>query len=87
MDPLAEMHLLLREHGWEPKHELLDGVDNVWFWTLTGHPFVIMTYRDDAGPVGWAEYKGRDGYPSGEAIRDGHVEELSALLQALANSK
>lgn len=33
LDPLAEMHLLLREHGWKPE---LGKEGEGWTWTLPG---------------------------------------------------
>jgi hypothetical protein len=35
MDPLAEMHLLLREHGWEPV-EHSEGWPTYWRWHKRG---------------------------------------------------
>jgi hypothetical protein len=40
MDPLAEMHLLLREHGWEPEVLL-----SRWNWSRPGWNFVFWTLR------------------------------------------
>jgi hypothetical protein len=49
MDPLAEMHLLLREHGWEP--ECLDN-SSYWRWYQAGCDSWFTTSRDGA-PAYW----------------------------------
>lgn len=51
MDPLTAMHLLLREHGWEPE---VATSGNWWNWTLGGCPVVIETYGTGES-VAWAE--------------------------------
>ena len=40
MDPLTEMHLLLREHGWEPENNR-----SAYLWTRAGCPKQIQTFR------------------------------------------
>jgi hypothetical protein len=42
LDALADMHLLLREHGWEPDNTY----DKMWWWTLPGCASQIVTYSE-----------------------------------------
>jgi len=51
MDRLTEMHLLLREHGWEPE---VATSGSWWDWTLAGCLVVIETYRIGESAA-WAE--------------------------------
>jgi hypothetical protein len=63
MEPLTEMQLLLREHGWEPEIERDNG-PSYWEWKHPGHKgSVIFTWPlgDDRGAVKgqgqlWDEY-------------------------------
>jgi hypothetical protein len=39
LDPLAQMHLLLREHGWEPEcHNSSSGKAAFWSWSHPERP-------------------------------------------------
>ncbi len=52
-DTLTEMHLLLREHGFEPELAFPQG-DAVWLWTCPGRDYPeIGTWRGDDGRVEW----------------------------------
>lgn len=42
MEPLAEMHLLLREAGSEPNYH---DQFSTWHWTQTGAPVYFLTFR------------------------------------------
>jgi len=63
MDPLTEMHLLLREHGWEPETDDGQGMTHPhWVWTLPGCTVWIITFnqteellRINDGAI-WSEY-------------------------------
>jgi hypothetical protein len=50
-DPLAQMHLLLREHGWEPEEAPDPGAGTVddavdgWMWTKRGLKLYFVTVR------------------------------------------
>jgi hypothetical protein len=48
MDPLAEMHLLLREAGWAPRYD--DEEWDCWYWYGPGPVFVTM--RDPSADSG-----------------------------------
>jgi hypothetical protein len=50
MDPLAEMHLLLREHGWEPRFNSRGYRWMFWKWTRPGCDWTVVTVRDYRDP-------------------------------------
>jgi hypothetical protein len=55
MDPLAEMHLLLREHGWEPESDEsiplnFPDVTAAWNWRHPQHP------EKEIQTVEWCEW-------------------------------
>jgi hypothetical protein len=77
LDPLAEMHLLLREHGWEPESEnfFLEDVGPItgWRWTLAGTDHRIFTSRDANGSYCCEDYAfGSKGHALG-LVRDFHT--------------
>jgi len=43
--PLAQMHALLRTHGWKPKLSSYSPVIDAWRWTLRGCDEIIITSR------------------------------------------
>ena len=47
MDPLTEMHLLLREAGWTPEYRIEEGYYESWRWSHTGHKRTILTFWND----------------------------------------
>jgi hypothetical protein len=52
MPPLAQMHLLLREHGWEPEAKDDDDLNrNCWIWT---HPSLPDRSIHTRGPDDWS---------------------------------
>lgn len=69
MDPLAEMHKLLREHGWD------DATGKAWRWTHPDHPTSILTVRDASGRVVWTE-AGRTNFTVDDLRR--RLKELAA---------
>lgn len=92
LDLLAQMHLLLREYGWEPDHESTEYIDGgVYYWTHPDCEVEITTARDGV-PALWAEWTGevRDlYYLNRETDADGtnfsdSVDGLRTRLQELA---
>jgi hypothetical protein len=80
LDPLAEMHLLLREHGWKPEQEHLPEL--VWDWR---HPAQPPDSGFTTWPGGMWAY-----YVDDEEPCDGYhksVEKLRSRLKELATGK
>jgi hypothetical protein len=84
LDPLAEMHLLLREHGWEPEYEP-DGAGDAWTWRLGALvivTFVSTIYRLHRGKKltrresVWAEKGGRKGGSTSVAVLRRRLKQL-----------
>lgn len=84
MDKLAEMHLALREYGWEPSW---DGVE-LCKWTHRAYPDAIYTGKGahDPDPTAESEEPGWNLWSKTEKrVWSGKtVEELRARLKLLA---
>jgi hypothetical protein len=81
MDALTEMHLLLREHGWEPEPDT--EFEDMWDWDRpedgpAGE--IISTWREDDGEAKWASMSLPVWQP------DGDVAALEKRLKALSHS-
>ena len=80
LDPLAEMHLLLREYGWENiDHGIYEGWEG-WTWShskaLQGDESkMITTHRNVSDPTDWF-------WSAGGESED--IEELREYLKELA---
>jgi hypothetical protein len=79
LDPLAQMHLLLREHGWEPEESAADEGGTVYYWTHVGCDSEITTAATVDVPAAW--------FIAGqEPPASTSVEDLRRRLQELAES-
>lgn len=82
MDPLVEMHLLLREAGWVPEY---DEENEHWMWSRVDVPKIeIQTYRNRAGETVCEEWRWND---EEDNVVHSTIEALRQRLQELTPKK
>jgi hypothetical protein len=88
VDPLTEMHLILREAGWTPETG-----EKKFYWLLEGCNSLIITSRMEGGrpeeqtPAVWFEYDRNEGHlPPPDRNPNNHmsVDALRLRLKELA---
>jgi hypothetical protein len=77
-DPLAQMHLLLREYGWEAETRF----GGEWIWSKPGFDGAVMTKRAN-GEARWFEIPPEAWAPEDELTS---VEELCRRLKEIAEN-
>ena len=92
LDPLAEMHLILREHGWVPEHETWWAEDDddedtdYWDWSHPDRPDAWFRTIAEKGDERWSSGP-RPTTSAREIVVGNTVASLRRRLRELAKKK
>ena len=78
LDPLVEMHLLLREHGWEPELQPTNGECGAWWWSRPDTECFFETWEDPEDGDFWIFETG-----NGPKVRGGIGRSVAGLRRRL----